>query len=814
MSKIAQKTDKLQPDEAEAVVKTDAAKAGSGPKTFPADTIVEAAEFIDTMFADLDPATETVCVSKMIVNKDDGDRPSGFWNVAEDHDAFVKWKPEKQSVPWYVSVGSVDGTMNDKGTALKRGRANVVKMHFLMLDDIGGADQSKANEPPVQPTAKVVTSEDDDGNDNMQWNYALEPTADQPRYEALLEYCFEKGWGDGGAGGSYRICRIPGSANVKEGRGGYKSVVSDWHPDRVWGLDDLAGKLGCDDLDQRVAMMASGKNKVRVTTNVTSMTPLANIDPLYDWLLANGRVVQDNGGDFADVTCPWHGDHTSGGDTAGYSPLGRGSGDWVQARGFRCLHEHCKGKLFGKAMKAWGEMGAPRVSGHDPLPWLQAKFTYVGVGKQVADLEQRVKGGTWLWELEDWGNMHKGRVLVPGRDAPIDMKTAFLESKNTRKATDTIFWPIRADQDVAVVYMNDQERINVYAPPNHTYTRSDPDVFLDHIDFLLPDDTERDLFLDWLAFKIQNPGSRSYSMIMIAEDGFGVGRSWLRALLEEMLPGMVETATLPQLIGKGTSAENTYNDWCARNLFLIIEEAKDNMSKDDFYHGYETFKKNVDTRVSKVRVNPKYGRTRDDWMFFNALIMSNHSDALAIPANDRRCCVLTNPSVMADHEYYERLQGSLGAKEPEKVYWYLMERDVSKYNNIYPPMTKGKRLMADQNLMPSDEITAHIIDNCAGQIFTKKMLRSRIMAAAHALDYSKISADPGGMLRTLWGKMGSLRDEPRGARYHVNEEQVEVRAITGKEKWRGVDAKRDRGTFLEELLKTDITGGKGLKLVK
>ena len=765
-------------------------------KKYPQDTLVEVQEFIDTMFADIDDATETVCVSKMIVNKDDGDRPPGFWNVAEDHDAFVNWKPEKQSVPWYVSVGSVDGTMNDKGTALKRGRANVVRMHFLMLDDIG----TKANEPPVQPTAKLVTSEVG-GADNMQWDYALEPVSDQPRYEALLEYCHEQGWGDGGAGGSYRICRIPGSANIKEGRGGYKTVVTDWHPDRVWKLDDLAAQLGCTDLDQRVAMMASGKKKVR-SQSVTSTSPLANIDPLYDWLLANGHVVQDNAGDFVDVTCPWHGDHTSGGATAGYSPLGRGSGDWVQARGFRCLHEHCKGKGFAKAMKAWGDMGAPRVSGHDPLPWLQAKFTYVGVGKQVADLEQRRLGGTWLWELEDWGNMHKGRVMVPGRDTPIDMKTAFLESKNTHKVTDTIFWPTRADKDTAIIEMNAQERINVYAPPNHAYSKVDPDIFLDHIEFLLPDDTECNLFLDWLAFKMQNPDIRSYAMIMIAEDGFGVGRSWLKALLEEVVPGMVETATLPQLIGKGTSAENTYNDWCARNLFLIIEEAKDNMSKDDFYHGYETFKKNVDTRVSRTRVNPKYGRTRDDWMFFNALIMSNHSDALAIPANDRRCCVLTNPSVMADPEYYERLQASLNPSEVGRVYWYLMERDVAGYDHVYPPMTKGKQRMTDQTALPSDEIKNHILDECDGDLFTKNMLKSRIVVAAHALDYDKIARAPGQVLRLIWNKMGKLRDEKNGARYNYDGKNVEVRALRNHEKWQRLDADRSRQLFTAELDKS------------
>ncbi|MBC8337079.1 MAG: hypothetical protein H8E39_00165 [Alphaproteobacteria bacterium] len=246
----------------------------------------------------------------------------------------------------------------------------------------------------------------------------------------------------------------------------------------------------------------------------------------------------------------------------------------------------------------------------------------------------------------------------------------------------------------------------------------------------------------------------------------------------------------------------------------MVEEAKDNMSKDDFYHGFESFKKNVDTRVTPVRVNPKYGRTRDDFMFFNALIFSNHSDALAIPSNDRRCCVLTNPSVMAGVEYYDRLEGGLSADEAARVYWYLMERDISGYDHVYPPMTKGKMLMTEQNILPSVEIKNHIVEHCEGQIFTKKMLKSKVITAAHALDYDSIAASPGGIIRTLWGKMGSLRDDPRGARYYIGGSQIEVRAISEKPKWEKHDFDRNKTLFEEELLKNDITGGKGLKLMK
>jgi hypothetical protein len=762
---------------------------------------IKAAEFLDTMFADINPATEVVCVSKGF-ETDDG---MGFWNLSDEDPVFAKWKPEKQRVAWYACCSSVNGEKNAKGNAVLRKTANVVKYHFMMLDDIGSSDNSKATPPPVAPTAKIETSKE-----NFQWFYALIPGDDFKRFEALLEFCHEQGHGDGGAGGCYRICRIPGSTNIKKGRDNFKSVVTYWEPDRVWTLDELAVALGCTDLDLRAAKQ-TGK---RVKQSATTSLDIDSIDPLYVWLNENGHIIKDDGGDFVEVRCPNYDEHTAGSETGGYSPLGRGDNEFAQTRGWKCLHEHCRDWHFKDFNKAMAELGAPRVSGFDPLPWLQHRYTYIVVGSKIADLVQRLLGGVWLYDYEDWGKMHKGRIMVPGREQPIEMKTAFLEHKRTKKVTTTQYWPVKADEDMAIVVQSNQELVNTYVPPNHPHTTKEPDVFLDHIDFLLADDTERDLFLDWLAYKVQNPHRRSYAVIMIAEDGFGVGRSWLRAMMQKVLQGKVQTATLPQLIGKGTSAEKNYNDWAAECQLLVVEEAKDNITKEDFYNGYETFKQRVDTRVSPVRVNPKYGRTRDDWMFFNALIFSNHSDALAIPANDRRICVLTNPSVMADAAYYDRLEGGLNDKEAQKIYWYLMERDISNYDHVYPIDTEGKRRMTDQNVIPSEAIKNHILDICTGDIFTKKMLKSRVITAAAALDYDGILKSPGPVIRPLWGKMGKLRNEKNGARYLIEGDHVEVRAMRNIKKWKDMDANRARDEFTAELLKNDKTGGKGLKHLK
>lgn len=745
-----------------------------------------AQEFLDTIFADA-TEDEIVCVTKASVK----DGKTLFWNLPDDDPVFLRWAPTRQAQAWYFCVSTVGGERNDRGTALRRRRVDLVRYHCFVLDDIG----TKADAPPVEPTWIIETS-----RGNYQYGYALYPGSDWARYEATLEWCYSKGWGDAGAGGAMRVMRLPGSANLKPGRERFRSRVMQWNTGAVWNLNDLSSNLGANE-EELEALTLKVKTPSLSANQAGGEAAKPGIDPMLDWLAIAGHVTADDGGDFVQIICPWHERHTTGDNLAGYSPLGRGSEEYVQTRAFKCLHEHCRGQSY-RTFSDWAvKGGAPRLSGHDPLPWLQDKYTFIGEGRRVADLHQRPLGGKWLWELEDWGCMHKGRVMVPGRTTPIEIKTAFLESGKTRKVVGLHYRPLPVEKDMAVVRFREQFLINSYVPPNWPETDAEPEIFLDHVDFLLACDKERDLFLDWLAHKIQNPHRRSFAVVMIAEDTYGVGRSWLRSMLYAVLQGGVGTVTLPQLIGKGTSADRNYNDWAVGVQFLVVEEAKDNMDRDDFYKGYETFKQNVDIRVTPVRVNEKYGRTRHDFMYFNALIFSNHSDALALPDNDRRICAMTNPSVIETPAYYDRLEGSLDSDEPRRVFWYLMHRDIKEFDHVRPPMFPAKWAMIDQHRSPMEEIQNYILEHYAGDLFTKETLRAAIIDAALALDYTQFVTTPGSIARGLWGRFGSLRDEKNGARYYPWGQQVELRAIREKAKWRQADDARLTDILIKEVKK-------------
>ena len=63
--------------------------------------------------------------------------------------------------------------------------------------------------------------------------------------------------------------------------------------------------------------------------------------------------------------------------------------------------------------------------------------------------------------------------------------------------------------------------MNSWTEPLHSHTDLLPEVFLEHIQYILPIIPEQECFLDWLAYKIQHPASRSYAIVMVADNVFG-----------------------------------------------------------------------------------------------------------------------------------------------------------------------------------------------------------------------------------------------------------------------------------------------------
>ena len=120
------------------------------------------------------------------------------------------------------------------------------------------------------------------------------------------------------------------------------------------------------------------------------------------------------------------------------------------------------------------------------------------------------------------------------------------------------------------------------------------------IEYLWADPEERECFLDWLAFKFQKPAA-----ILC---GRSRCRGYVRHRTELGEQDDREGPPRARVDGyavaahrEGYGADQTYNDWAAGCQFLIVDEAKD-VSREDFWSAYETFKTRIDIEPGDVSI--------------------------------------------------------------------------------------------------------------------------------------------------------------------------------------------------------------------
>ena len=228
----------------------------------------------------------------------------------------------------------------------------------------------------------------------------------------------------------------------------------------------------------------------------------------------------------------------------------------------------------------------------------------------------------------------------------------------------------------------------------------EPTIFLQHMDYLIPNQRECDLALNWLAWCVQKPAEKQMFALLIVDDG-GTGKGWigymLRVLFGDQNVAMIES---------DDPVKDMFNGWTLNRLLGFIHELVPDRRVD-----LASRLKGVITEAH-IWVNEKFiARFRAENRT-NLLCCSNHRDALKIARRDRRWLVVqgaSDPFGVDDNgetttkttRYYETLFGCLGTPEApgdevRRIKGWLMARDLSKYNGKgLAPLTEMKVEVAD-----------------------------------------------------------------------------------------------------------------------
>ena len=234
----------------------------------------------------------------------------------------------------------------------------------------------------------------------------------------------------------------------------------------------------------------------------------------------------------------------------------------------------------------------------------------------------------------------------------------------------------------------------------------EPKMMLDHFAWLIPNEVERKLALDWLAHCIQKPMVKIMFALLFVDDKGGTGKSWIGYLMR-VIHGIDNVL----LIGKDDKVGDRFNLLFFNKSFVFIHEAMPN-GKSDL----------VDTLKDKITENTieieKKGVDKfEAENHFNIAAATNHANALKILEANRRWAVVmgkTDTRYCGDEgqptpeseAYYNKLfdetpngpglgTSAAPGDEARRVLAWAMERDLSKFNRSSAPMTEAKAHVAD-----------------------------------------------------------------------------------------------------------------------
>lgn len=241
-------------------------------------------------------------------------------------------------------------------------------------------------------------------------------------------------------------------------------------------------------------------------------------------------------------------------------------------------------------------------------------------------------------------------------------------------------------------------------PPADWQARVQP--FVDHVRYLVPDEAERERFLDWLAHIEQKPGELPHAHYLMIATSQGVGRNWLASLMACVWSGHVALD-----YDLKSTFQNGFNGQLSRKLLAVVDEINEGGTGERWQHS-EKLKSMVTT--SERFINAKYGIQHSEVNCCRWLLFSNYESALPLHADDRRWNVIRNPSEPRGADYYSKLYRALGDSAfVASVRELLLRRDISAFNpGERAVMNEAKQSVVATSMTHEDERAAELVASC------------------------------------------------------------------------------------------------------
>lgn len=351
------------------------------------------------------------------------------------------------------------------------------------------------------------------------------------------------------------------------------------------------------------------------------------------------------------------------------------------------------------------------------------RYIFVEEGRLVCDLTKKPqKCLSRIEEFRDQTANVRHEIPAPTKTEPDKMKVvpvhnSWMVHPDRMSTQGPGYMPganrIFEDEDDGLSYVN-----TFYMPEfkKEDVFFGDIDLFLKHMHYLFPIETEREWFIDWMAFNIQRPETRCKVTPLHISTAHGTGRGWVVELLYGLL-GHWNCKKTKMDVLSGESSAGAYQEYLDKSLLCCVEEVKESSKR------YEISDKLRDTLTEKyLEVNIKHGSKGSIAVYTNFFFMSNHRDALILTEKDRRIQVLSGPETPKNSAYYDKLYDWLNRANIGALAAWLGDRDISAFDWQRSAETAGRQGMIGSSRTPTETAFWDFVKKVGRTAISKKQL--------------------------------------------------------------------------------------------
>lgn len=234
--------------------------------------------------------------------------------------------------------------------------------------------------------------------------------------------------------------------------------------------------------------------------------------------------------------------------------------------------------------------------------------------------------------------------------------------------------PKQYDQKDCIIKVDKLLYVNKYKPHDLEAVEGDVSLFIKLVEHVIPDETVRTFFLDFISYHYQYPGEKIRFGFILQTTEFQIGKGSIWYAIKNTLGDNVKKVDIEESLDKAKT-------FLSDRQLVLIDEMKSKGDWDEREEILNKFKLFItEEEHSSRKLYVDYDTIKDSCT--NFMFFTNYADAIVLPQNEARYAVYLSTVKRLDDDFYSKYHQWVNSEQGKSalLYWFKTRKISEAFN--------------------------------------------------------------------------------------------------------------------------------------